>query len=121
MDQDRIARIAALGDGLAAYVRQQGGKRFFRSFFTEQNPAYFRTLLIKANMAHIRAGQPALFDMGMYIDVFEEGYEVMRPDWRLARDLVLMRMIDQLKDWLACTPDALPADEIEADVVDATA
>lgn len=120
MDQDRIARIAALGDGLAVYVRQQGGKNFFRSFFTEQKPSYFRTLLIKANMAHIRAGNPALFDMETYIDVFEEGDEVMRPDWWLARDLVLMRMIDQLKDWLARTPDALPADEIEADVVDAT-
>lgn len=113
MDTDRIAQIRALGDGLAIYVRRQGGggKRFFRSFFTEQNPAHFRALLIKANIAHMKDGQPSLFDMDTYISVFEEGYEIMRPDWRLARDLVLMRMIDQLGDWLAQNPDAVPPEE----------
>lgn len=118
MDTTRIASIRALGDGLAVYVRRQGGsgKRFFRSFFKEQNAANFRTLLIKANIAHIKDGQPVLFDMETYIDVFEEGYEVMRPDWRLARDLVLMRMIDQLKDWLAQNPDAAPEEEPEAEI-----
>jgi CRISPR-associated protein Cst1 len=117
MDTTRIANIRTLGDGLAVYVRRQGGsgKRFFRSFFKEQNPANFRALLIKANIAHIKDGQPTLFDMETYIDVFEEGYEVMRPDWRLARDLVLMRMIDQLKDWLAQNPDAAPEEESEAE------
>jgi CRISPR-associated protein Cst1 len=112
MDSTRIAHIRTLGDGLAIYVRRQGarGKRFFRSFFTEQNPSNFRTLLLKANIAHMKDGQASLFDMDTYIEVFEEGFEVMRPDWRLARDLVLMRMIDQLKDWLAQNPDATPTE-----------
>ncbi len=112
MDAERIAQIRTLGDGLATYVRRQGGggKRFFRLFFTERNPALFRALLIKANIAHKRDGQPSLFDMDTYISVFEEGYEIMQPDWRLARDLVLMRMVDQLTDWLATNPDAIPQD-----------
>lgn len=115
MDRTRLEDIRQLGDGLAVYIRRQGGrgKRFFRSFFTEQNPACFRALLIKANTAHIKDGQPALFDVDMYIEVFEEGFEIMRPDWRLARDLVMMRMIDQLKDWLAQHPDALPLEQEE--------
>ncbi len=108
MDTDRIERISSLGDGLAEYVRTQGGKRFFRQFFTEQRADYFRALLIKANVAHIKAGRAPLFDLRGYITVFEEGEEVMRPDWRLARDLVLIRMIDQLKDWLSHNPDAVP-------------
>lgn len=111
MDSTRLAQIRALGDGLAIYVRRQGGKRFFRHFFTEQRPAVFRGLLIKANIAHVKDGQAALFDLDAYIEVFEEGDEVMRPDWRLARDLVLIRMIDQLKDWLAQNPDAVPEEE----------
>lgn len=119
MDKDRIRRISDLGDGLALHVRTQGGKKFFRNFFTEQRPAVFRGLLIKANIAHLRAGYDPLFDMATYIDVFEEGEEIMRPDWRLARDLVLMRMIDQLKDWLAQHPDATPEPEAEESDVEA--
>ncbi len=117
MDKTRIERIRALGDGLALYVEKEGGKRFFRSFFTENNPSYFRALLIKANIVHIRNGYPSLFDMDTYIDVFEEGYEVMRPDWRLARDLVLMRMIDQLQHtWLPQNRDAIPEEQLEPEV-----
>ena len=116
MDPTRIERIRILGDGLAFYVETEGGKRFFRSFFTENRPFYFRALLIKANIAHIRNGHPSLFDMETYIDVFEEGYEVMRPDWRLARDLVLMRMIDKLQQkWLPQNRDAIPEEELEPD------
>ena len=116
MEETRIERIRKLGDGLAAYVEKEGGKRFFRSFFKENNPSNFRTLLIKANVAHIRNGYPSLFDMDTFIDVFEEGYEVMRPDWRLARDLVLMRMIDGLQQkWLPQNRDAIPEDELESD------
>ncbi len=42
----------------------------------------------------------------------------MRPDWRLARDLVLMRMIDQLKEWLAQNPDATPQPRPGEDLVE---
>ena len=112
MNDDRIKRICALGDGLAVYVQKQGGKRFFRNFFIEQNAANFRAMLIKANIDHIKAGYEPLFDVHTYIDVFEEGEEIMRPDWRLARDLVLMRMIDQLRPWLTQNPDAVPESEI---------
>lgn len=113
MDQDRIRQIVELGDRLALHTRANGGKRFFRSFFTEQRPQSFRALLIKANIEHIKAGHPHLFDLHSYIEVFEEGDDVMRADWRFARDLVLMRMIDQLRDWLAANPEALPEDEPE--------
>jgi len=116
LDTTRIERMRTLGDGLAFYVEKEGGKRFFRSFFTENNPSNFRVLLIKANIAHIRNGHPSLFDMETYIDVFEEGFEVMRPDWRLARDLVLMRMIDKLQQqWLPQNRDAIPEEERESD------
>jgi CRISPR-associated protein Cst1 len=121
MDKKRIEDIRTLGDKLALYVRRQGGKRFFLAFYTESNPANFRWRLIKANLEHVKDGQAPLFDMDTYIEVFEEGYEVMRPDWRLARDLVLMRMIDQLKDWLAQNPDAVPEPEAEREPVTVSA
>ena len=42
-----------------------------------------------------------------YIEVFEEGYGLERPDWWLARDLVFIRMVEQLHEqgWLGKNPD----------------
>ncbi len=111
MEKDRIEAIRELGDRLADYVSGENDRRFFRDFFTERRYEYFRTALIKANIAHVRRGNPPLITLDPYIAVFEEGDEVARPDWQLARDLVLIRMIEQLyhKGWLRAHPDVLPA------------
>ncbi len=75
MDKERVADICALGDKLAAYVQNQGGrgKRFFHAFIAEQNPANFRVLLIKANIAQLEEGFSPLFDLETYIQVFRKG------------------------------------------------
>ena len=110
MDKQRIAEIRQLGDRLAAYVSGQNDRRFFREFFTLQNYGHLRNALIKANMAHVRRGQPPLIALDPYLVVFEEGDEVAQADWRLARDLVLIRMIEQLHEhgWLRQNVDAIP-------------
>lgn len=117
VDQQRVAEIRDLGDRLATYVQTQDDRRFFRSFFTEQRPDNFRTLLIRANLNHIRAGNEPLIRLEPYLTVFEEGNEVMRPDWRFARDLVLIRMIERLYEngWIGRHPDALPEEPREED------
>lgn len=116
MEKDRIEAIRTLGDRLAEYVSSENDRRFFRDFFTERRYDYFRTALIKANIAHVRRGNPPLITLDPYIAVFEEGDEVARSDWQFARDLVLIRMIEQLyhKGWLGAHPDALPAETEEA-------
>lgn len=115
METDRIEAIRDLGDRLAEYVSSENDRRFFRDFFTERRHDYFRTALIKANIAHVRRGNPPLITLDPYIAVFEEGEGVERLDWRFARDLVLIRMIEQLhhKGWLGAHPDALPAETEE--------
>ncbi len=115
MDKDRIEAIRNLGDRLADYVSRENDRRFFRDFFTERRYDYFRTALIKANIAHVRRGNPPLITFDPYIAVFEEGNEVARPDWHLARDLVLIRMIEQLyqQGWLGVNPDAIPVEPEE--------
>ncbi len=115
MEKDRIEAIRNLGDRLADYVSSENDRRFFRDFFTERRYDYFRTALIKANIAHVRRGNPPLIALDPYITVFEEGDEVARSDWQLARDLVLIRMIEQLyhKGWLGAHPDVLPAEPEE--------
>ncbi len=109
MNKDRIQQIRELGDRLAAYVSGQNDKRFFREFF-EHRYNYFRTALIRANLAHVQHGNPPLITLDPYIAIFEEGDELASPDWRLARDLVLIRMVEQLyqQGWLGSHPEAIP-------------
>lgn len=110
VDKERIEQIRDLGDRLAAYVSTENDRRFFTAFFSERNYDLFRNALIKANLAHVKRGNPPLITLEPYIQVFEEGNEVAGPAWRLARDLVLIRMIEQLYNlgWLGRNIDVLP-------------
>lgn len=109
MEQERIDQIRSLGDRLAEYVSRLNDRRFFRDFYTLQNYGYLRTLLIRANLVQVKGGGKPLFGLDPYLLVFEEGDEVARIDWRLSRDLVLIRMIEQLHalGWLGEQPELL--------------
>ena len=116
MDKTRIEHIRALGERLAKYVSEENDRRFFRAFYTEQSYPLLRNALLKANLSAIRrSGQP-LITFEQFIEVFEEGEDIPYKDWKLARDLVLIRMIELLATWLSRNTDAIPetdADESE--------
>ncbi len=115
MEKERIDAIRTMGDQLAEYVSDENDRRFFRDFFAERRYDYFRTALIRANIAYVKRGNPPIITLDPYIEVFEEGDAVARPDWQLARDLVLIRMIERLyqQGWLGKNPDALPSEAEE--------
>lgn len=110
MNNERIEAIRNMGDQLADYVAGQNDRRFFRQFYVEQRYDFFRTALVKANLAHVKRGNPPIITLDPYIEIFEEGDEVAHRDWRLARDLVLIRMVEKLygNDWLGGNIDVLP-------------
>ena len=107
MEKERIEEIRKIGDKLANYVSSQNDRRFFRDFFHQQSPHNIRTLLIRANLEYVRRGNPPIITLDPYIEVFEEGYGSEKPDWWLARDLVFIRMVEQLHEqgWLGKNPD----------------
>jgi CRISPR-associated protein Cst1 len=108
MNRDRIQQIRDLGDRLAAYVSKENDRRFFAAFFQHRYD-YFRTALIRANLVYVQSGNPPLITFDPYIEIFEEGNEMARLDWRLARDLVLIRMVEQLyqQGWLGSHPEVI--------------
>jgi CRISPR-associated protein Cst1 len=110
MDKQRIEEIRQLGDTLASYVKEQNDKGFFHNFYKVRRADDFRTLLIRANYQYVKAGRAPLIQLEPYLAVFEEGYEMMQPNWKFARDLVLIRMIERLYElhWFSDHPDALP-------------
>ncbi|MCG3158376.1 MAG: hypothetical protein DKINENOH_05018 [bacterium] len=109
MDQTRIGHLRALGDRLAQYVAGQNERRFFTDFFRVTRYGYLRNLLIKANTNEVKRGSTPLITFEQFIEIFEEGEDLARPDWGLARDLVLIRMVEQLhqKKWFAQNQEAL--------------
>lgn len=117
MESERIENIRSLGDELANYVRSQNDRRFFRAFYTENRYDYLRNALIKANTEYVKRGNPPFLTLDTYISVFEEGEELARVDWRLARDLTLIRMVEQLyaNGWLGTNQDAIPERTEESD------
>lgn len=110
MNKEHIQQIRELGDRLATYVSSENDRRFFTSFYAERSYSVLRNALIKANVEHVKRGNPPLITLDPYITVFEDGDEVGRSDWRLARDLVLIRMIEELYKlgWIGRNPDAIP-------------
>jgi CRISPR-associated protein Cst1 len=110
MDKERIQQIKDLGDRLAKYISEENDRKFFMAFYSERNYENFRNSLIKANLYHVRRGNAPLITIEPFIEIFEEGTDVARPDWKLARDLVLIRMIEQLYNygWLGKNVDVLP-------------
>jgi len=109
MEKDRIQHIRELADSLADYVLEENDGRFFAALF-EHRYDYFRTTLIKATLACVKKGKPPLITFDPYIEIFESGDEIARSDWRLARDLVLIRMVEQLyqKGWLGSQQEVIP-------------
>jgi CRISPR-associated protein Cst1 len=111
MKPSRIERIREMGEQLAQYVHGENDMRFFGRFYSEQrNYSLVRNELIRVNHALLKRGQPPLVKFEPYIEVFEDVDEHGRTDWRLARDLVLIRMIEKLYElrWIQQHPDAIP-------------
>ena len=119
MEQERINHIKSLGDVLAQYVKEENDRRFFHTFLTTNRYADLRLALIKAGHARIRKGHAPLITFDQFIAVFEQGDNLPQHDWRLARDLVLIRMIEQLYQagWVKEHVDELGEIEESAEAV----
>lgn len=94
----RINHIREIGDQLAEYVNEENDKKFFSAFYSEYRYDAIRNALIRVNHSKLKQGKPPLIKFEQFIEVFEEVDDKGRSDWRLARDLVLIRMIERLYD-----------------------
>jgi len=103
MDPGRIDSIRRLADRLGTYVSNENDRRLFRTLLSERRYWSLRLALIRADLSAVQHGKEPLITFDQFVEIFEEGEEVPRRDWTLARDLILIRMIEQLHayGWLA--------------------
>lgn len=115
MDESRISHIRAMGDSLAAYVQSENDRRLFHVLLTSNRYGDVRVALIKASQNQVRRGKPPLVGFDQFVAVFEAGEDLPYDDWRLARDLVLIRMVERLHaaGWIRSHADEIPEPALE--------
>ena len=117
IDKERIASIKQLADRLADYI-QRHDPRLFKRLFWARNDYTIRLELQKAANAAQRYSDAPLVPYDEFIRVFffDEG-DAVRPDWYLARDLLMIRIIERLHQsgWIEQHPDIAEAEEPETE------
>ncbi len=97
VNEARIEAIRGMADKIAKYVSESGDLRLFRLFLyggsKGQDYQELRTRLIRADYDVAPQGAP-LFTFDEFIAAFENSDD--RYLWLMARDLMLIRMIEQL-------------------------
>lgn len=117
MDRKRIEKIRTMADALAGYIQGQD-RRLFRELFTARTEYHVRLALLKA--ANVAPGVLVRYDD--FVDVFfVDNGETMRSDWSLARDLLMVRIIERLHDtkWLEENQDLVQ--ETDQEIVNVAA
>jgi len=116
MEPARVDVLRSLGERFANYVVDQNDKRFFDRLYRQSGGGWreyadFRNLLLRASHEEIRQQRPPLISFDEFLTAFEEGEEIARADWTLARDLLLIKMMDVLHErgWLKEHADELEA------------
>jgi CRISPR-associated protein Cst1 len=115
MDKKRVEAIKSLGDRIARYIGHHDARLLKRLYFA-RNDQEFRRTLIRADFDDLGKGNEPimLYDEFVYA-FFEDEGEVARYDYNFARDLLLIRIIEQLhKEWTDEHEDVLQ--EISAEL-----
>lgn len=103
MDKDRIQAIRDLGDALAEFIYHRDQRLFVR-LFNARNDYQMRLELLKAFKD---TGAPKVtYDQFITVFFIDEG-DTVKPDWYLARDLLMVRIIERLhaENWIEAHQD----------------
>ncbi|SHK76573.1 hypothetical protein [Rhodothermus profundi] len=100
MTPERIETIRRLADELAHEIHANNDRRLYRQLMGlvsgMNSYGAFRALLIRAIRERLRRTNQLLLSFDDYLLLFEEGEGFPRADWRLVRDLVRIRVLEQL-------------------------
>lgn len=110
MSPDRVERVRAFADMLAHYIAEKNDRRIFRAVTFAQRPRELRNALEKAQRNEYLGSQRLLFTFDDYISVFEAEENAGFADWSLMRDLICIRLIEQLHKAKWLVPEDLKSE-----------
>jgi len=98
MDRERLDMVRNLADRLAKHIQKTTDTKAFKKLLYRSGRDYrlLRTVLLQVDERMVRNGEEPLLRFDEYVRIFEEAEGVAYRDWRLARDLLLIRLIEKL-------------------------
>jgi CRISPR-associated protein Cst1 len=97
MDRERIEAVKTFADRLAQHIVSRNDKRLFNTIVRAERAFEFRNALTKAQRNEASANDRLLFGLDEYIAVFEADDAVGRLEWNLIRDLISIRLVEQIQ------------------------
>lgn len=96
MNSERIEAIKTIGDRIAQFIIDRSDQRLFKQIFNARNDYEMRLVLLKAD----KDSSPPLFTLDEFVLAFfnDTDRETLRMDWWLARDLMVIRIIEKLHE-----------------------
>ncbi len=107
MDQKTIEAIRDFSDRLAKHIQARNDKGLFRSIVYAKRPWELRAALTKAQRNEHMKNGALLFGLEEYLAVFEASDSVGASDWSLTRDLISIRLVENLHALNALSSDML--------------
>jgi CRISPR-associated protein Cst1 len=114
MTSHSIETIKRIADRIADHISAKDDKRLFRGLWMSRRPWELRRVLVREDTRLAQGGQEPLLTFDDFVTVFELSEDGSRPDWGLARDLILIRVIEQLhrSRWFTTHVDVIGDEEM---------
>jgi hypothetical protein len=96
MEEQRLTAIREFADKIAAYIDRVNDRNLFKSFIYGSKQWEIRNALAKAQRNRARENNELLFGLDEYLKVFVADDAVGKSDWGLTRDLISIRIVEQL-------------------------
>lgn len=121
VEVERIEAIRKLGDTIADEIASENDRRLWWAVYSAEAYRQARLALIQASRRRLKRGFSPVVSLDEFLEVFEQGEELPRVDWRLAWDLVLIRVIEKLYEakWFEKNRDVLREEEKEPEMEEA--
>ena len=121
VENERIESIRKLSDTVADEIASENDRRLWWAVYSADSYRQARLALIQASKRRLKRGLAPITSLDEFLEVFEEGEELPRIDWRLAWDLLLIRVIEKLYEakWFERNRELLGEEEKEPEMEEA--
>lgn len=96
MDEKRLEAIREFADKMADFIARSNDREVFRDLVYGRWAWQVRNALTKAQRNRAREHNELLFGLDDYLKIFVADEAVGKSDWSLVRDLISIRLVEQL-------------------------
>ncbi len=113
MTPERIEITRKVADELAREIHANNDQNLYRQLMglsrEANNYNNFRTILIRAIRKRLHRTNHLMLGLDDYVSLFEQDESIPKSDWKLVRDLIRIRVMEQLyqANFFAATPEIL--------------